>query len=83
MINADRFRLGRTPQSGNHTADAAWGSIFYRGALAFAVLILVLALGNWVYNVSQSRPLIPLIPFIVAGAIWLIGCVVRYLFTDR
>jgi hypothetical protein len=83
MNNADRFHLGRPPQSADHAAEASWGLILYRGATAVAVLILVLAAGNYLYNMSQSRPLIPLIPVIAAGVIWLIGHGARYLLTDR
>jgi len=81
MSNADRFHLRRSPQSANH--EASWGLVFYRGATAVAVLILVLAVGNWLYNMSQGRPLIPLIPVIAAGVIWLIGYCIRYLLADR
>ena len=83
MINADRFRMERTVQSDGRVAEASWGFILYRGATAVAVLIFVLAVGNWLYNISQSRPLIPLIPMIAAGVVWLIGYGVRYLLTDR
>ena len=80
MINADRFRVGRLRRS---VDEASWGSIVYRGATAIAALILVLAIGNYLYNVSQNRPLIPLMPFVLAGVIWLIGCFFRYLLADR
>ena len=83
MINAGRFHVGRRPQPGEHVAEASWGSILYRGATTVAVLILVLAVGNWLYNMSQSRPLIPLIPVIAAGVIWLIGYCIRYLLANR
>ena len=83
MINADRFRVGRSRQSVDHGADASWGSILYRGATAIALLILVLAIGNCLYNMSQSRPLIPLIPLMAAGVIWLVGYGLRFLLSDR
>ena len=76
MINADRFQVGRR-------ADASWGAILYRGATAIALLILVLAIGNCFYNMSQSRPLIPLIPLMAAGVIWLVGYGLRFLLSDR
>src|SRR5262245_47862770 len=77
MINTDRFRVGRLRQSIDHVAEASWGSILYRGATTIAVLIIVLALGNYLYNLSQNRPLLPLMPFVLAGVIWLIGCFLR------
>ena len=83
MINADRFHVGRPRQSVDYAAEASWGSILYRGATAVAVLILVLAGANCVYNISQSRPLVPLIPLVAAGVVWLIGWGLRYLLTDR
>jgi len=83
MLNADRFRVQRLRQSIDHVAEASWGSILYRGSTAIAVLIIVLAIGNYLYNVSQDRPLIPLIPLVVAGAIYLIGYGLRYLLSDH
>jgi hypothetical protein len=81
MSDADRFHLWRPPQPSDH--EASWGLVLYRGATAVAVLLLVLALGNWLYNLSQGRPLIPLIPVMAAGVIWLIGYGIRYLLADR
>ena len=83
MINADRFHVGRPRQSVDYAAEASWGSILYRGATAVAVLILMLAAANYLYNVSQNRPLIPLIPLVAAGVVWLIGYGLRFLLTDR
>ena len=83
MIDAGRFRWGRVPRSGHPAADMSWGNVLYRGAVALAVLIVVLAAGNYLYNLSQSRPLIPLIPLVFAGIVWLIGYGLRYLLNDR
>jgi len=83
MINADRFRMGRLRYSVGHVAEGSWGSIVYRGTTAVAVLIVVLALGNVLYNMSQDRPLIPVVPLIAAGIIWLIGYGFRRLSTDH
>jgi hypothetical protein len=82
MINADRFRVGRR-HSVDQAAEASWGSILYRGTTAVAVLILVLAVANYVYNISQNRPLVPLIPLVAAGIVWLMGYGLRYFLTDR
>ena len=86
MIDADRFRSGRPRQSGRHAADsdeAAWGNILCRSAAALAAVIVALGALNYFYNLNQNRPLIPLIPFVAAGVIWLIGWFLRYLLTDR
>lgn len=83
MIDAGRFHWGRLPQSGHQAAGMSWGNVLYRGAAALAVLIVVLAAGNYFYNLSQNRPLIPLIPLVFAGIIWLIGYGLRYLLNDR
>jgi hypothetical protein len=83
MIDTGRFRWGRVARSGHQAADMSWGNVLYRGAVALAVLIVVLAAGNYLYNLSQNRPLIPLIPLVFAGIVWLIGYGLRYLLNDR
>jgi len=85
MIDADRFRSGRPRQSGREARsdEASWGNILYRGAAALAAVIILLGAVNYFYNLNQNRPLVPLIPFVLAGVIWLIGWFLRYLLTDR
>ena len=58
------------------TADMvlSWGEIIYRASVMLAGLIIVLAAINGLYQVSiVEEPIIPVAPFVVAAAIWLIG----------
>jgi hypothetical protein len=58
------------------TADMvlSWGEIIYRASVMLAGLIIVLAAINGLYQVSiLEEPIIPVAPFAVAAAIWLIG----------
>jgi hypothetical protein len=52
----------------------SWGEIIYRASVMLAGLIIVLAAINGLYQVSiLEEPIIPVVPFVVAAAIWLIG----------
>jgi hypothetical protein len=52
----------------------SWGEIIYRASVMLAGLIIVLAAINGLYQVSiLEEPIIPVAPFVVAAAIWLIG----------
>ena len=58
------------------TADMglSWGDILYRASVMLAGLIIVLAAINCLYQVSiLEEPIIPVAPFVVAAAIWLVG----------
>ena len=58
------------------TADMvlSWGEIIYRASVMLAGLVIVLAAINSLYQVSiLEEPIIPVAPFVVAAAIWLIG----------
>jgi hypothetical protein len=58
------------------TADMvlSWGEILYRASVMLAGLIIVIAAINSLYQVSiLEEPIIPVVPFVVAAAIWLIG----------
>jgi len=83
MIDAGRFHLWRPREPGNRAGDISWGNVLYRGATVLAALIAVLAIGNCIYNIGENRPLVPLIPLLVAGVVWLIGYGLRYVLTDR
>jgi len=52
----------------------SWGEILYRASVMLAGLIIVIAAINSLYQVSiLEEPIIPVAPFVVAAAIWLIG----------
>ena len=58
------------------TADMvlSWGEILYRASVMLAGLIIVIAAINTLYQVSiLEEPIIPVVPFVVAAAIWLVG----------
>ena len=52
----------------------SWGEMLYRASLMLAGLVIVLAAINTLYQVSiLEEPIIPVVPFVIAAAIWLIG----------
>ena len=58
------------------TADRvlSWGEVLYRASVMLAGLIIVVAAINCLYQVSiLEEPIIPVVPFVVAAAIWLVG----------
>jgi hypothetical protein len=66
----------------NKFAAATWGVILYRAAATFAGLIALLVLLNFVYNLSEGEPRVPIAASGVAAIIWLIGLFCRHLFGD-
>ena len=56
--------LKEPPDAGKK--EMSWGRVLYRAA-TFAGLIVVLTAINYFYNVSQDRPLVPLVPLLFAG----------------
>jgi len=67
-----------------HTFDDApdsalsWGEVIYRASLMLVALVLVATLVNFIYDMSIDLPRIPLAPFVLALAIWLIGRFFRW-----
>jgi hypothetical protein len=52
----------------------SWGEILYRASVMLAGLIIVLAAINGLYQISiLEEPIIPVVPFVIAAAIWLVG----------
>jgi len=52
----------------------SWGEIVYRASVMLAGLIIVIAAINSIYQVSIiEEPIIPVVPFVIAAAIWLVG----------
>ena len=74
-MNSTHRYLERPPGSGRDTGnkEMSWGRVLYRAATTLAGLIVVLTALNYFYNVGHDRPLIPLVPLLLAGLIWLIG----------
>ena len=56
----------------------SWGEVLYRAGVMLAGLIIVLAAINCLYQVSiLEEPIIPVVPFVLAAAIWLVGLFCR------
>jgi hypothetical protein len=52
----------------------SWGEVLYRASVMLAGLIIVLGAINCLYQVSiLEEPIIPVAPFVLAAAIWLVG----------
>jgi len=68
----------RRRQSTTGYVVLSWGEIIYRASLMLAGLVIVFAVINSVYTASIAQPMIPLAPFVVAGAIWLVGLFCRH-----
>ena len=63
---------------------AAWcGETFYWTTTTIAVLIVAWVVWSYVSNIGDSYPVIPVIPLLVAGAIWLVGRACRYVLSGR
>jgi hypothetical protein len=54
------------------------GRFLYRTATFFAVIIAIWAILNYVHSISLGVPRFPIAPWVLAGAIWLIGWCCRY-----
>lgn len=52
---------------------------FYWTATTVAGLIVALVVADYVSNASIGEPIIPVIPLLLAGAIWLIGQFCRHI----
>ena len=58
---------------------ARWGKFLYRMATILAGLIALLVIVGYFYDASRGEPIIPIVPLLLAGAIWLIGRSCRHL----
>jgi len=38
---------------------------------------------NYLYNINRAYPIIPIVPLLIAGAIWLVGRACRYVLAGR
>jgi hypothetical protein len=68
----------RRRQSATGYVVLSWGEIIYRASLMLAGLVIVFAVINSAYTASIAQPTIPLAPFVVAAAIWLVGLFCRH-----
>jgi hypothetical protein len=59
----------------SRTAEVlSWGETLYRASVMLAGFIIVVAVINCLYQVSiLEEPIIPVVPFVLAAAIWLVG----------
>ena len=57
-----------------------WCEILYRAAAIVAGLVALLALLNFIYNVSEGEPMIPVAALGLAAIIWPIGLCCRCVF---
>ena len=58
---------------------ACWGELLYRMATILAGLIALLVIVGYFYDASRGEPIIPIVPLLLAGIIWLIGRSCRHL----
>ena len=63
--------------------DERLGKNIYWTATVIAVLIVAVVVIGYVSNSSEGRPIIPIPPLLIAGAIWLAGWAIRHLLARR
>jgi len=51
----------------------SWGELIYWTTTAIAGLILVFIVWGYLQNTDKGYPVIPIVPLLFAGAIWLAG----------
>jgi hypothetical protein len=56
------------------------GEVFYQAASIAAGVIVLLAIANTIYNISEGEPVIPVVALALAGLVWLIGWLCRSIF---
>ena len=75
MRDTHRLGLQRPRDSGGpfRETEMSWGNALYVVTTALAGLIVLLVAANYIYNIGENRPLIPFVPLLIAGVVWLIG----------
>jgi hypothetical protein len=68
---------------GESAMAASWGEVIYWAATIIASLIVVFVVWGYVQNTDEGYPVIPIVPLLFAGAIWLAGRACRNVFTER
>ncbi len=57
----------------------SWAEIFYRACTILAGVLVLLTVADFLNKVSYGYPMIPVVPLVLAVAIWLIGRYCRHL----
>ena len=60
-----------------------WGESLYRAAAFIAAIVAMLAVFNFIYNLSQGEPIVPLPALALAGIVWLTGLGCRWVLGTR
>ena len=63
--------------------DVRLGKNLYWAATIIAGLIVVAVVTGYVSNAGEGEHFIPIVPLVLAGAIWLVGWACRYVFAGR
>jgi hypothetical protein len=63
--------------------DPRWGKIVYWVATGIAVLIVLTVVVGYASNASEGEPVIPIVPLLIAGVVWLIGLAFRHWLAKR
>jgi hypothetical protein len=58
--------------------DPWWGQFVFRAATIVAALILLWVVWNYISNIEDQFPVLPVARLVLAGVIWLAGWAFRY-----
>jgi hypothetical protein len=61
---------------------ARWGKVLYWNATILAGLVAMLAAASYHSNAVEGDPIVPITALLLAGVIWLIGWICRYLLVE-
>jgi hypothetical protein len=62
---------------------ARTAEVVYRTATIVAGLIVVLAVASYFANASEGEPVFPIVPLLLAAAIWVVGYFCRSALSGR
>jgi hypothetical protein len=62
---------------------AWWSKAIYWTATLVAILIVAWVVSGYAYSIAEGDPVLPIIPLLFAGAIWLAGWACRKLLAQR
>jgi hypothetical protein len=60
-----------------------WSKVIFWTANVVAVSIVLWVVSVYAYNINEGDPVLPIIPVLFAGVVWLAGWVCRNLFVRR